>query len=73
VTELYWFRSDLRLDDNPGLYFHAGAASLLCVYLWPPQVPWCNVNGIGVHRLRFLHETVRNCNRHCARGARTCW
>ncbi|MEZ5501672.1 MAG: DASH family cryptochrome [Halioglobus sp.] len=58
MTELYWFRSDLRLDDNPGLYFHAGAASLLCVYLWPPQVPWCNVNGIGVHRLRFLHETV---------------
>jgi len=58
LTELYWFRNDLRLQDNPGLLQHVGASALLCVFFWPNPRPWCNEVGIGVQRARFLHETV---------------
>ena len=59
MTELYWFRNDLRIDDNPGLAVHAGEASrLLCVYFWPRQLPWCNLTGMGEQRKRFLLESL---------------
>lgn len=58
MNELYWFRNDLRLDDNPALNAHAGSSSLLCVFFWPRSRPWCNVNGMGAQRRRFLWETL---------------
>ena len=32
MGEWYLFRSDLRLEDNPGLLAHVHANKLLCVY-----------------------------------------
>ena len=58
MTDLYWFRNDLRLDDNPALAQHAGGRHLLCVYVWPRQVPWCNVTGMGKQRERFVLENL---------------
>ena len=58
MTELYWFRNDLRLEDNPALARHAEGQRLLCVYIWPRQVPWCNLTGMGAQRSRFLQESV---------------
>jgi deoxyribodipyrimidine photo-lyase len=58
VNELYWFRNDLRLDDNPALQAHARGDTLLCVYCWPRSRPWCNVSGMGGQRERFLLESL---------------
>ena len=60
MAELYLFRTDLRLQDNPGLQQHARADALLCVYCWPRQRPWCNLNGLGAQRERFLLESLRS-------------
>ena len=59
MRELYWFQTDLRLQDNPGLLAHATAGQLLLVYFWPPSIPWCNLTGIGRQRERFLLESLR--------------
>ena len=56
---LYWFRNDLRLNDNRGLVRHAGAHRLLLVYIWPQNRPWCNVTGMGAQRERFLLESLQ--------------
>ncbi|MFK7828981.1 MAG: DASH family cryptochrome [Congregibacter sp.] len=56
---LYWFRNDLRLDDQPGLASAAAAADeLLLLYLWPRQRPWCNSQGLGRQRERFIAESL---------------
>ena len=69
MTELFWFRNDLRLDDNPALARHAGGPALLCVYIWPRQLPWCNVTGRGKQRARFLLESLASLQRELrARG-----
>ena len=62
MTEIYWFRSDLRVEDNPGLNAHCSAKNLLCVFFWPRQVPWCNLTGIGGQRERFLLESLHALN-----------
>ena len=59
MRELYWFQTDLRLQDNPGLLAHAGASELLLVYFWPPSIPWCNLTGMGQQRERFLLESLQ--------------
>ena len=59
MRKLYWFRNDLRLNDNPGLTAQADADRLLLVYLWPVNRPWCNVTGMGAQRERFLTESVQ--------------
>ncbi len=58
MRKLYWFRHDLRLNDNPGLLAQAGADRLLLIYLWPINRPWCNVTGMGIQRERFLLESL---------------
>ena len=58
MRHLHWFRNDLRLNDNPALASHAAADSLLCLYLMPNPRPWCNLNGIGKQRDRFLRESL---------------
>lgn len=57
-TQLFWFRQDLRLDDNAALADHAGAETLLCVFCLPRPRPWCNLSGIGAQRQRFLLESL---------------
>lgn len=59
MRRLYWFRRDLRLHDNPGLLEAARAEELLLVYLWPRQRPWCNSQGLGPQRERFLGESLQ--------------
>ena len=59
MTEMYLFRNDLRLDDNPGLLAHARADALLCVYCWPSAPAWCNLNGLGSQRERFLLQSLQ--------------
>ncbi|MEM9255154.1 MAG: DASH family cryptochrome [Pseudomonadota bacterium] len=59
VRHLYWFRNDLRLNDNPGLLAHTEADRLLLVYMWPKNRPWCNVTGMGAQRSRFLTESLQ--------------
>ena len=58
MRHLHWFRTDLRLNDNPALASHAAAESLLCLYLMPKPKPWCNLTGIGEQRDRFLRESL---------------
>lgn len=58
MRHLHWFRNDLRLNDNPALASHAAADSLICLYLMPNPRPWCNLNGIGKQRDRFLRESL---------------
>lgn len=58
MRSLYWFRRDLRLNDHPGLAAAAAADELLLVYLWPRQRPWCNTQGIGSQRERFITESL---------------
>ena len=55
MTDLYLFRNDLRLEDNPALAAHAGATRLLCVYVQEPPTPWCQTTGLGAQRARFLN------------------
>jgi deoxyribodipyrimidine photo-lyase len=58
MRALYLFRNDLRLADNPGVMSLAGADALLCVYCWPSVPAWCNLNGLGAQRARFLRESL---------------
>jgi deoxyribodipyrimidine photo-lyase len=59
MGELYLFRTDLRLEDNPGLLEHTRADALLCVYCWPGAPAWCNLAGLGPQRERFLLESLQ--------------
>ena len=59
MKTLYWFRNDLRVSDNPGLCHYLRSEALLLVYIWPLARPWCNVNGMGTQRERFLLESLQ--------------
>lgn len=59
MRKLYWFRNDLRIQDNPGLNAQANADGLLLVFCWPKNHPWCNVTGMGAQRERFLTESLQ--------------
>lgn len=59
MRKLFWFRNDLRVQDNPGLNAQVGADGLLLVFCWPINRPWCNVTGMGAQRERFLLESLQ--------------
>ncbi|EAQ98472.1 DASH family cryptochrome [Congregibacter litoralis] len=59
MRAIYWFRNDLRLHDNPGLVEAAKADELLLLYLWPLQRAWCNTQGLGEQRERFITESLK--------------
>ena len=59
-TALYWFRSDLRLEDNPNFISACKASdNLLPIYVHAPQesLIW-GFERIGKHRLQFLHDAL---------------
>ena len=59
-TALYWFRSDLRLEDNPNFLSACKAAdALLPIYAHPPQesLIW-GFDRIGPHRQHFLSDAL---------------
>lgn len=66
MRALYWLRNDLRLQDHPGLLAAARRNELLLVYLWPRQRPWCNLQGLGAQRARFLCESLLALNAELA-------
>ena len=59
MQELYWFQNDLRLSDNLALNEHAQSERLLLVYFWPNTPAWCNLQGLGEQRQRFLLESLQ--------------
>jgi deoxyribodipyrimidine photo-lyase len=59
-TALYWFRSDLRLIDNPNFLCACKASdALLPIYVHAPQesLIW-GFGRISEHRQRFLHDAL---------------
>jgi deoxyribodipyrimidine photo-lyase len=59
-TALYWFRSDLRLEDNPNFLLACKAADrLLPIYTHAPQesLIW-GFDRIGQHRQQFLRDAL---------------
>ena len=59
-TALYWFRSDLRLEDNPNFLSACTASDkLLPIYVHAPQesLIW-GFDRIGQHRQQFLHDAL---------------
>ena len=59
-TALYWFRSDLRLEDNPNLLSACKASDvLLPIYVHAPQksLNW-GFERIGEHRQQFLRDAL---------------
>ena len=54
---MVWFRSDLRLNDNPALHFAASTGkSVLPVFVWnaPREIPWAQ----GRASKWWLHESL---------------
>ena len=61
-TALYWFRSDLRLEDNPNFISACKASdNLLPIYVHAPQesLIW-GFERIGKHRQQFLDDALRD-------------
>jgi deoxyribodipyrimidine photo-lyase len=61
-TALYWFRSDLRLKDNPNFISACKASdALLPIYVHAPQesLIW-GFERISEHRLQFLRDALRD-------------
>ena len=64
-TALYWFRSDLRLEDNPNFLSACKAADrLLPIYAHAPQesLIW-GFDRIGPHRQHFLCDALSDLRR----------
>lgn len=61
---IYWFRNDLRIDDNEGLSRAIEAHdSIYPVYVLDECLlhePFMGVNRLGVHRLRFVLESLND-------------
>lgn len=61
MRALLWFKNDLRLDDHPALQASLQAQCLLPVYVLDPalvQRGEFGTRGLGVHRARFLLESL---------------
>lgn len=60
-TSLYWFKTDLRVDDNPGLTQAAASRHLLCVYCVDARFLARTAYGearIGRHRQAFIGQCL---------------
>jgi len=64
-TALYWFRSDLRLEDNPNFLLACKAADrLLPIYVHaPPESLIWGFDRIGPHRQQFLRDALSDLRR----------
>ena len=65
-TALYWFRSDLRLEDNPNFISACKASdALLPIYVHVPQESFIwGFERIGLHRQQFLDDAISNLQRN---------
>lgn len=61
---IYWFRNDLRMDDNEGLSSAIkGHEVVYPLYILDERLlnqPFMGVKRLGVHRLRFILESLRD-------------
>ena len=59
---IYWFRNDLRLDDNPGFFQACSDADFLVpIFIHDTKNDVCNEWGfkrMGQQRRQFLHESI---------------
>ena len=60
MRALYWFREDLRLEDNPALIeLCAAADEAVFVFVMPASERWSrSPERMGEHRARFMAESV---------------
>ncbi|MGB2190240.1 MAG: deoxyribodipyrimidine photo-lyase, partial [Flavobacteriales bacterium] len=60
MRALYWFREDLRLEDNPALTaLCADADEAVFVFVQPDTAAWSrSPERMGEHRSRFMAESV---------------
>jgi deoxyribodipyrimidine photo-lyase len=68
-TALYWFRSDLRLEDNPNFLSACKASdALLPIYVHAPQesLIW-GFERISEHRQQFLHDALSDLRQQLGR------
>jgi deoxyribodipyrimidine photo-lyase len=68
-TALYWFRSDLRLEDNPNFLSACKASdALLPIYVHVPQesLIW-GFERISEHRQQFLHDALSDLRQQLGR------
>lgn len=56
---LFWFRQDLRLQDNPGLIEARNHAELLCIYILDPKIP-------GRAQAWWLHHSLTQLSKSLA-------
>ncbi|HND66982.1 MAG TPA: deoxyribodipyrimidine photo-lyase [Candidatus Obscuribacter sp.] len=63
-TSIFWFRQDLRLEDNPALTAALASQRCYLVYIWAPEEesPW---EPGGASRV-FLHESLSDLERQIA-------
>ena len=61
-VNIFWFRRDLRLEDNAGLY-HALKASnpVLCIFIFDRQI-LDNLQDRDDARVTFIHQTISKLN-----------
>ena len=57
MRALYWFREDLRLEDNPALTALCADADE-AVFAVPDTAAWSRAGRMGEHRSRFMAESV---------------
>ena len=60
MRALYWFREDLRLEDNPALTaLCADADEAVFAFVQPDTAAWSrSPERMGEHRSRFMAESV---------------
>ena len=60
MRALYWFREDLRLEDNPALVEMCAAADeAVFAFVMPNNAEWRRgAERMGTHRRRFMVESV---------------
>ena len=60
MRALYWFREDLRLEDNPALTaLCADADEAVFAFVQPDTAAWSrSPERMGEHRSRFMMESV---------------
>ena len=56
-TNIFWFRHDLRLNDNHGLYLALGAGHVLPIFIFDPRI-LDNLEDRSDRRVNFIHARL---------------
>jgi deoxyribodipyrimidine photo-lyase len=58
-TTVFWFRRDLRLTDNAGLYYALRQGNVLPIFIFDNQI-LKKLDDKGDKRVQFIHHTLAN-------------